>query len=111
VASPAYRYLVAEAEGRLAGVAAMRDDRHLYHLFIAPAAQGLGLARRLWTMLLEAALQAGDPGEFTVNSSLAAVPVYERFGFRAAGPRTEANGIAFVPMRLRLAGEQGREGV
>lgn len=107
VASPAYRYLVAETEEGLAGVAALRDGRHLYHLFVAPPAQGRGLGRRLWMMLRDGALRSGNAGEFTVNASVFAVTVYERFGFRATGPRTEANGIAFVPMRLVLARGRG----
>jgi hypothetical protein len=37
---------------------------------------------------------------FTVNSTPGAMAVYERFGFRAAGPRVETMGIVFVPMRL-----------
>lgn len=41
-------------------------------------------------------------GEFTVNSSLYAVPVYERYGFIPAGLRVEVHGIAFVPMKLAV---------
>jgi GNAT superfamily N-acetyltransferase len=104
LASPEYRYLVAEDEGALAGVVAIRENRHLYHLFVAPDAHRRGLARRLWTTAMNDALDAGNPGEFTVNSSVYAVPVYERFGFRATGPRVETRGIAFVPMKLVLAG-------
>lgn len=102
LASPDYRYLVAEDAGVLAGVVAIRDNRHLYHLFVAQGVHGQGLARRLWTAAMDAALRAGNPGEFTVNSSPYAVPVYERFGFVPTGPRVEAQGIAFVPMKLIL---------
>lgn len=102
LSSPDFVYRVAEDEGGLAGVVAVRENRHLYHLFVAPAGHRRGLARRLWTEAMEAALHAGNPGEFTVNSSLYALPVYERFGFVATGPRVETMGIAFVPMRLVL---------
>ena len=102
LSSPEYVYRVAEDDGALAGVVAIRDNRHLYHLFVAPDGHRRGLARRLWTEAMDTALRAGNPGEFTVNSSPYAVPVYERFGFVAMGPRTEANGIAFIPMRLAL---------
>lgn len=100
LASPDFRYLVAEDAGSLAGVVAVRDNRHLYHLFISPAVHGQGLARRLWAAAMADALRDGNPGEFTVNSSLYAVPVYERFGFVPTGPRVDAHGIAFVPMKL-----------
>lgn len=102
LSSPDYVYRVAEDDGAVAGVVALRGNTHLYHLFVAPDGHRRGLARRLWTEAMEAALRAGNPGEFTVNSSVYAVPVYERFGFVPTGPRVEANGIAFVPMRLVL---------
>jgi GNAT superfamily N-acetyltransferase len=100
LASPDYAYLVAEEEGALAGVVAIRDNAHLHHLFVAQAFHGRGLSRRLWDTARHAALRAGNPGEFTVNSSLYAVPVYEKFGFRPTGPRVEQHGIAWVPMKL-----------
>lgn len=103
LASPDYAYLVAEEDGTLAGAVAIRGNTHLYHLFVHPAFQGRGLSRQLWEAAREAAMRAGNPGEFTVNSSLNAIPVYERFGFRPAGPRTEMNGIVFMPMKLSPA--------
>jgi len=33
------------------------------------------------------------------------VPVYEKFGFTATAPVTRANGIEFVPMRLKRSVE------
>jgi GNAT superfamily N-acetyltransferase len=100
LASPEYAYLVAQEEGALAGVVGVRGNSHLFHLFVDPAMQGRGLSRRLWETAMDAALRAGNPGEFTVNSSLYAVPVYERYGFVATGPRVEMHGVAFVPMKL-----------
>ncbi|WP_420126884.1 GNAT family N-acetyltransferase [Longimicrobium sp.] len=100
--SPAFAYQVAEEDGALAGVVAIRDNAHLHHLFVAAAHHGRGLARQLWDAAREAALRAGNPGEFTVNSSIYAIPVYERFGFVPTGPRVEQNGIAFLPMKLVL---------
>ena len=95
-----FNYLVAKSAGQLAGVIAVRDNNHLFHLFIATAFQGKGLARELWQLAKANAVQAGNPGRFTVNSSLGAVPIYERFGFVPSGPRVEQNGIAFQPMSL-----------
>jgi GNAT superfamily N-acetyltransferase len=103
VADARYRYLVAEHEGGIAGFIAMRDGTHLYHLFVAAAHQGQGIARRLWENARTEALAAGATGEFTVNSSLAAVQVYRRFGFRETGPCRREAGVAFVPMRLQPA--------
>jgi N-acetylglutamate synthase-like GNAT family acetyltransferase len=100
IASPAFRYWVAECnDGRLAGAAALRDSGHVHHLFVAQPFQGRGLARRFWQLLQASAHDLGNPGAFTVNSSLQAVPHYERFGFEATGPRVEMHGVAFQPMR------------
>jgi GNAT superfamily N-acetyltransferase len=99
IASPAYHYLVGELGGELAGVIALRDNSHLFHLFVDARYQGQGLASKLWTHLKEHAIDAGNPGEFTVNASLGAVPVYRRFGFASlSGPIIE-DGISYVRMR------------
>jgi len=97
--SERYRYLVGLEDGVLAGVVALRDASHLFHLFVAPAFQRRGLARALW-LQVSAAAHPGLSG-FTVNSTPYAVPVYEALGFRVAGARVETHGIAFVPMRTR----------
>lgn len=94
------RYHVAEADDGLVGVIGLRDDTHVFHLFVAEAFHGRGVARRLWAVARAAARTGGDPGHFTVNSSLHAVPVYERFGFRTTGPEVRKDGVAFVPMEL-----------
>lgn len=93
-------YHVVESEGQLAAVVALRDNSHLYHLFITPGFQGRGMARELWQLVKVQALQAGNPGRFTVNSSLNAVPVYERFGFVATEPVVAKHGVSFQPMVL-----------
>jgi N-acetylglutamate synthase-like GNAT family acetyltransferase len=64
-----YRYHVAEENSEVAGVVAVRDNSHLYHLFVSKRFQGQGLARRLWEVTKTASLGAGNPGLFTVNSS------------------------------------------
>lgn len=97
-----YHHLVAEDRGTLAGYIAVRDRCHLFHLFVARAWQGRGLARQLWSLARAHAQAHGNPGWFTVNASLNAQPVYERFGFRQSAPKVEANGVAFVPMRLEV---------
>lgn len=103
LSEPQYRYQVCLMAGQLAGVIALRDNRHLFHLFVAPAFQRRGIARHLWRITRAAAIEAGNRDGFTVNSSLCAQPVYERFGFQASGPAIHEHGIAYVPMRLRLA--------
>lgn len=103
LADPRFRYFVLELDGQLAGAVAMRDDSHLYHLFVAQPFQGRGLARRLWDYVRGDAIARGNPGQFTVNSSVFAEPVYRGFGFVATGGRQEVDGLAFTPMQLSSA--------
>lgn len=99
IEAPNMAYYKATQGEQLAGVVAMRDNAHLHHLFVAPTFQGRGLGRLLWAHVRDEALACGNTGQFTVNSTPHAVPVYERFGFKATGPCVETKGIAFVPMR------------
>lgn len=102
LADPRFAYFKAVENGTLAGVVAVRDGSHLYHLFVDESFQRRGLSRQLWDHA-RAAVRDANPGYFTVNSTPYAQPVYERFGFVATGPRVETHGIAFVPMRLDAA--------
>ncbi len=95
-----FRYHVAEAGGELAGAVAIRDGAHLYHLFVARRFHRRGLATRLWEHARAEALTHGNPGRFTVNSSLHAIPLYEHLGFTASGAAMVKDGLAFQPMVL-----------
>jgi GNAT superfamily N-acetyltransferase len=100
-----FRYRVAEAgadeeDREVVGVVGVRDGSHLLHLFVAERHHRRGIAGRLWALAKAETLAAGNPGRFTVNSSLGALPVYERFGFVVAGEEVRKDGVAFVPMVL-----------
>ena len=97
--SERYRYLVAYSNSQLAAFIAIRDRSHLFHLFVDRAHQRRGIARRLWDHALRELCAPNSDGDFTVNSSLPAVPVYQAFGFVPAGPITRIHGISFLPMR------------
>ncbi|MBU8974879.1 GNAT family N-acetyltransferase [Lysobacter sp. MMG2] len=91
-----HRHVVAERDGRIVGVVALRLPSHLYYLFVAEKAQRRGVARALW----DAVRVAADPdAPVTVNASLLAVPVYRKLGFEPAAPEQHDRGIRFVPMR------------
>ena len=77
---------------------ALRDNSHVYHLFVDPRVQGQGIASALWAEMKAHARAHGNPGRFTVNSSPGAMPVYSAFGFTAAGERQEDHGLIYVPM-------------
>jgi GNAT superfamily N-acetyltransferase len=94
------RYHVAEADGAIAGFIAVRENKHLFHLFVDKAWHRRGVGRRLWDVARQAALAAGNPGLFTVNSSNGAVAVYEAFGFVRTDIMQQKNGLYFNPMQL-----------
>lgn len=93
-------YHVAEDAGELAGFIAVRDNSHLFHLFVGKRWQRTGLARRLWDVARGEAIARGGDAVFTVNASNYAVPVYEAFGFVRVGPTQCAKGLYYNPMRL-----------
>ena len=98
-----YRYYVAEVGGRLAGVAAMRDDAHLYRLFVSARFQRRGIGRMLWLKALADCRKRLGARAVTVNASACAVPVYRRLGFVATGPaQAKGPGVVTTPMVFRV---------
>jgi len=96
-----FKYHVAEIDKQIAGVVGIRDNSHLYHLFVAEQHQRKGIARKLWQTAMETCLSNGNPGEFTVNSSKYALDVYVRLGFVAQSGPVVKNGVVYIPMKLR----------
>lgn len=92
--SPRFCYYLAERDGALLGVAALRDGTHLYHLFVRADAHRQGIGQALWAHVQERA----DGAPITVNASLFAVPAYERMGFQATDVQQSVDGLVFVPM-------------
>lgn len=95
-------YLVGEKDGEFCGCVAIRDNKHLQHLFVMPHLQANGIGRQLWSHASDRAMAAGNPGLFTVNASRNAVPVYLKFGFEVVGELQLANGVIFQAMKLSM---------
>jgi GNAT superfamily N-acetyltransferase len=95
-----YRYHVAEEGGTIIGVVGVRDNSHLYHLFVADRFQGRGIARSLWLVARDACLKSGSSTSFTVNSSVFAVGMYRKRGFVETGPAETKQGVTSIPMKL-----------
>jgi N-acetylglutamate synthase-like GNAT family acetyltransferase len=101
-----YRYQLAEKAGKLVGVSAIKDNKHLYHLFVSEHCQREGIARQLWESAMKDCLSRGNPGAFTVNSSQYARGVYKKLGFvELSGPK-EHQGVVFFPMKLSINNHQ-----
>ena len=97
-----YSYFVALDPERVAGAIGIRDNSHIYHLFVDVPCQGMGLARQLWGEAMDECFNRGNIGHFTVNSSSNAIGMYEKFGFVRTGPRLEKDGISYNPMEYRI---------
>ena len=103
IGSSRYRYLVALIEGQLVGVLGIRDGQTIMHLFVADSCQRRGIASALWGRAKSDLLAAADEINLVVKSSIYAIPVYERFGFKVSGPRVEGAGVTYVPMQLIIS--------
>lgn len=84
------RFHLAYVGDALAGVAAIREDNHVFQLFVGTRHQGQGIARKLWQRVLKDSIRRAGTKYFTLNASVSAVPVYLRLGF-------EPNALANVP--------------
>lgn len=103
--STQFDYFIATYQDQLAGVVALRDNSHLYHLFVAPEFHGRGFGRQLWEFIADFAQHkssAHPVTAITVNSSIHALAIYQHFGFEPTSERQEMHGLAFVPMALQL---------
>ena len=106
LASQRYRYWIALMEGQLVGVLGIRDRKQLLHLFVAELFQRRGIASALWKQARSELITAGGEVRLSVNSSIYALPVYERFGFKTIGPRVEGAGVTYIPMQLVIGNGQ-----
>ena len=88
-------WLVALQENSPVGVLAVSDRSHVKYFFVQPSCQKMGIGRQLWDYAARGGWLADT---LTVRSSLCAVPVYARLGFRAVEPPKIANGVYYQTM-------------
>lgn len=96
-------YWVALIDEQVVGVVAVRDNKHLFHLFVEKQFHRKGIASQLWSVAKTAACNAGNQTGFSVNSSPYALTMYQRFGFVVTGEQAQKDGILFIPMYLVLS--------
>lgn len=87
----------------LVGIAAIREDSHLFQLFVGTRYQGQGIARRLWQRVLRDSIRRAGTRHFTLNASMGAVPVYLCLGFEPnASAKVPPSRLVTVPMIYRV---------
>jgi len=95
----------------LAGVAAIRDDSHVFHLFVSTRHQGRGIARKLWDRMLRDSHRRAGTRLFTLNAAPGAVPVYLRLGCKHNPKAKPVPGkLLTVPMVYRMTSPVRRTG-
>ena len=99
IASDRFVYYIAETDKRFPGFIAMRDDTHLFNLFVERLSQGRDVARAVLQHAERQLPPHARTASITVNASLNAVSAYQAFGFTAVGEVVRQHGIAFLPMR------------
>lgn len=97
-----YDYLVAEFNGEIVGVISLKNNSHLFNLFVDEAHHGKGLAKKLWLKCTK----AQSVSTYTVFSSKFAIPVYQKLGFVITGDPVNKGGIYCIPMELSTVGSQ-----
>lgn len=72
-----YSNFLYEIEGIVVGYISIKNNNHLYHLFVSELYQRKGIATQLWQYAANKCIS----NTYTVRSSLNAVPIYKKFGF------------------------------
>jgi len=97
------RFHLAFVDDVLAGVAAVRDHRHVFQLFVGTRHQGQGIARKLWDRLRADCVRRAGTRVFTLNAAPGAVPVYLHLGFAIDHDPNRVRGkLISAPMIYRL---------
>lgn len=97
------RFHLAFVDDVLAGVAAVRDDSHVFQLFVGTRHQGRGIARKLWERLRRDCMRRSGTRVFTLNAAPGAVPVYLHMGFVIdRDPRRPRGNVISAPMIYRV---------
>lgn len=88
----------ASQDGQLAGVVVVSPPSHLFHLFVKSDVQQCGIGRALLEVADQAAVELAGHRLATVNSSLNALSVYQKWDFVPEGSVRDLDGVRFQPM-------------
>ena len=100
---------------KILAVLAIKDNNHLFHLFVENNSIGKGLGKNLCNYYLQS-MKKNNMGssttafitakpkfdKITVNSSDYAIPFYQNIGFVMAAGRQKKNGVCYTPMTYAL---------
>ena len=95
-----YLAMVAEIQGKLAGMIEVKANNHISMLYVDKAFHRNGVARGLIKNVMHVLSKSSD---VTVNSSRYAVPFYEKLGFIQFEEEKIIYGVIHVPMMVRTS--------
>jgi ribosomal protein S18 acetylase RimI-like enzyme len=95
ISSDDFEHFIYEINNNIVGFIAIKNDEHIYHLFVDQAYQGRGIAKALW----QHTKSQSSSSRFSVNSSIFAVDIYKAFGFQEIGEIQNHNGVVFQQMK------------
>ena len=93
------KILVAEVDGKIVSMIAVRNNTHITLLFTHEDYHRKGISRKLFETVKNG-LEKGTT--ITVNSSPYAVEVYKKFGFVIEEDEQTVDGIRFTKMKLKI---------
>ena len=97
-----YQLFVAVMDDKYIGMLSLREKKHISLLFVDGECHGNGIGTALIRFVARYAATEEGIDSLTVNSSPYAVDFYHRMGFKDIRGETEADGIRFTPMELRI---------
>ena len=95
VSNSQFKHFVYIKDGEIVGFIAIKNENHIFHLFVHKEFHRQGIAKALW----EFVKNSFDVSEMEVNSSLYAIKVYESFGFVICDEEKFFFELRFQPMR------------
>ena len=101
--SPNHFIMIAVARAKIVGMIDMKENHHICLFFVDSFCQRQGIGKALLDHALAYCLRSNpDVTTINVHSSLFAVPIYKKLGFRQTQPEQIKNGIRFVKMVRQL---------
>lgn len=100
--------MVVVAQGKIVGMIDIKENRHICLFFVDSSYQRQGVGKALLDHALAYCLRnTPEVTAIDVHSSLFAVPIYKKLGFRQTKPEQIRNGIRFVEMVKQLQPQSG----
>ena len=93
--------IIAKINGKICGIIEIKNYNHVCLLFVEKEMHEQGIAKTMLKLAADKCIR-NNSDFIDVNSSLYAVPIYEKLGFRTTEGKKLINGINFVPMLFKI---------